>query len=67
MAFNVTEEQQQQYVADGGIKCPACESEDIVGDYILVEEGVATQEMSCNHCDMEWTDVYRLVSITARQ
>lgn len=67
MAFNVTEEQKQQYVADGGIKCPGCESEDIVGDDISVEEGVATQEMSCNTCNLEWTDVYRLVSITPRQ
>lgn len=66
--FNsVTTEQKQQYIANGGTRCPSCGSEDIVGEDISVEEGIATQEMSCNICDLEWSDVYHLTSITDRQ
>ena len=53
-----------KYLAHGGIHCPACLSEDIVGDSFNVEEGYCTQEMSCNACDATWTDEYELTGIT---
>lgn len=53
------------YVRVHGTKCPFCRSEDIVGDDINVDGGQATQEMSCNECDAEWEDVYRLIGYQA--
>lgn len=59
----LTEEQVKKYVEGGGVKCPSCENEDIVGDDVLLDEGGAYQEMSCNACDFEWTDLYNLIGI----
>jgi hypothetical protein len=44
-----------------------CKSEEIVGGDIDITEGTATQEMSYNGCDLEWTDEYTLTSISCQR
>lgn len=51
------------YLASCGTICPYCGNPDIEGVTIDIEDGVATQAMSCNVCYKRWTDVYRLVDV----
>lgn len=50
----------EQYVALGGIRCPFCGSQDIVGGPFEADAGGATQEVDCSRCDKSWLDVYTL-------
>ena len=61
---SLTTEQIKKYVEEGGVSCPGCGSEDIVGGDISVDTGIASQEMSCNECDLEWTDQYTLTGVS---
>lgn len=49
-----------EYVEIKGSRCPFCGSEDIEGAHMEVEEGGATQEVSCLKCHMAWLDCYAL-------
>lgn len=50
----------EEYVKAGGAKCPFCDSTDIQGHEVTIDEGKAYQPMGCNECDGEWTDTYKL-------
>jgi transposase-like protein len=60
---NFTKEQRDIYVESGGVKCPLCDSTDIEGFDIDINEGVAMQEMLCHSCDAAWVDIYHLHDI----
>ncbi len=51
------------YIKKGGNSCFKCESDDIEGGSFSTESGVATQSISCNNCDHEWTDIYTLTGV----
>jgi hypothetical protein len=59
----LTEQQKQTYLANGGNVCPYCESADICGGAIDISGREAWQEVSCNECHATWNDVYNLASI----
>lgn len=40
--------------------CPFCESQDIEGGRIEVDDGGAYQSITCNDCESEWDDAYEL-------
>jgi hypothetical protein len=61
----ITPEAVESYVSSPQ-HCPVCDGENIEGGDREVEDGRATQEMSCNHCDAEWVDVYKLEGITVK-
>ena len=48
-------------------RCPVCGSEDITGSFVEIDDDVATQEVSCNECDAEWTDLYKLFHYVIRK
>lgn len=50
----------EEYVAKKGLVCPHCQGEHIDGKQLSVEGGQAFQDVSCNDCDAEWTDIYDL-------
>lgn len=49
-----------EYVMRKGVCCPRCRSEDIQGNEVDIDEGTASQEMTCSNCGFEWLDVYTL-------
>lgn len=49
-----------RYVACKGDSCPFCGASGPIGQSWNTENGVASQEMSCNECDREWVDIYNL-------
>lgn len=49
-----------EYVMRNGTCCPICRSDDLTGNDVDINEGVATQDVYCNECDASWTDVYVL-------
>lgn len=53
----------KKYTYHHGLQCPApgCRSEDLEGNEISIDGGVATQEMTCLECGASWMDVYKLV------
>lgn len=57
------DEKEFEYVQSGGVACPYCGSEDIVGDSIQVEGGTAWQKITCNGCDEQWQDTYVLAGV----
>ena len=52
----------EEYAASGGVACPHCGHEGVTGPEVNIDEGVATQEVTCDSCDKSWTDVYQLVA-----
>lgn len=49
------------YAARGGLRCPVCEEEGITGHSIDITDGYASQNVGCDSCPAEWTDVYQLI------
>ncbi len=60
----ISPEAQTQYIADGGVLCPFCQSHDITGGVITIDNGIASQDASCSDCNEEWTDLYSLTGVT---
>lgn len=50
----------EEYLAQGGTKCPHCESTHLVGGSVDVDRGNAFQEVSCLDCGRSWIDEYIL-------
>lgn len=50
----------EEYVNEGGVRCPACQNHDIEGGSVEIEQGCAFQGCHCLTCGAEWTDVYEL-------
>ena len=59
----LTAEQKDQYLAKGGVECPACGSNDIEGHSVTINEARAFQTVHCHVCDAEWMDTYALTSV----
>lgn len=55
------------YVRLKGVCCPFCETGGVTGHSWNVEEGTATQEITCDECDQEWFDVYNLVGFQSNE
>ena len=60
MKDEISAEQANTYVQEGGMHCPACGSEGIEGDFVTTGGGEASQGMRCLKCDARWTDIYTL-------
>lgn len=45
---------------DNGQYCPRCKSDQIEGGNVETGDGKASQPMSCNACEFDWTDNYKL-------
>jgi len=50
-----------EYLADP-VHCPYCGHEDIEGGSPAVFDNVCVSKITCNNCESEWSDIYRLVS-----
>ena len=50
----------QQYIDNGGTKCPYCNSHDIEGREVNIDAGSAWQDVICHQCGQEWQDTYTL-------
>lgn len=50
----------QEYIDNGGTRCPHCNSYDIEGQEINIDAGSVWQDVICNHCGKEWQDTYTL-------
>lgn len=51
----------QEYVRSLGVVCPVCQSDNITGGDITVNEGFVLQDVYCSDCESEWTDRYKLI------
>ena len=49
-----------EYVAEGGTRCPYCGGIDIQGQEVNIDAGQAWQDVICNTCGHEWQDTYTL-------
>lgn len=59
----LTEEQRATYLATRGLLCPFCETDNIEGGSVEVNDGGAMQECNCADCGEEWTDIYKLINV----
>lgn len=50
------------YVNSDGTTCPVCREVNAMFDFdaLSVEDGVATQRVTCQRCDSQWDDHYQL-------
>jgi C4-type Zn-finger protein len=53
---------ERSYLKAHGGKCPWCDSLDIQGNNTDFEGGRVYQDVCCNDCGGEWTDMYALTS-----
>ena len=51
------------YIANDGQNCLFCGEANPEGSSFDVRDGAARQEMSCNYCEEEWVDSYRLSAV----
>lgn len=51
-----------EYLKNGGVKCPYCQSKNISSGNIDWDEPL-TIKVSCDNCEKTWRDVYRLVGM----
>lgn len=61
--MKLTQEQVDDYVSGGGIECPFCKSENIIGGDTDINDGITTQPLVCHNCDEMWTDIYKMTGI----
>ena len=59
----LTQKQANEYLRQGGIRCPYCESEDIQSTDRDMQSGVIFVSMTCDDCQHDWTEGYALVEI----
>ena len=52
---------ERNYLRAKGVKCPWCDSTDIQGDNVDFDEGRVYQDVCCNGCSGNWTDIYELI------
>jgi len=51
----------QEYINNGGNKCPCCGSKNIsTQDQIQVDSDNTWQEVYCNDCEAIWNDIWKL-------
>jgi len=56
--------EEKKYIREGGAKCLHCDSDNLEGGYVNIEDGgSAWATVACNDCLAEWTDIYKLVRI----
>jgi hypothetical protein len=58
-----TEEQEQEYIDNGGHYCPFCSSTNIEGGHPEQEGATSSCKITCYDCGAMWYDVYNLVGI----
>ena len=60
----LTKEQLEKYLKNSN-ECPVCDSGDIEGGRVEIDDSIAWQNMTCNDCGLQWTDLYTLKGIDA--
>jgi hypothetical protein len=50
----------EKYVANSGIICPVCHSDQVNGSSLEVDAGGSYQPCECESCGSTWTDTYEL-------
>ena len=58
------DEQQLCYLQSQGVRCPACNSDDIEGGPVDIVGSAALQSVHCLACGARWQDLYRLEGFT---
>ena len=64
MPNRITQDQERQYIAERGVCCPFCHSSSISGKAVDIDNGIASQEIDCDDCGENWTDLYTLTGTT---
>ena len=42
-------------------QCPACEGGCITGGPITIDDGFASQDVTCDDCGAKWCDIYKIL------
>ena len=60
----ITPEQSEAYIDEGGVFCPLCKSETVQTSDSAIEiaSSGAYQDCYCSHCKATWTDCYSLIA-----
>src|SRR5688572_8997575 len=60
-------ERKRDYLASGGVRCPGCRSDNLVGGDLTVTDGAVYQDVRCFGCNITFTDVYRLAGVETEE
>jgi transposase-like protein len=61
--MELTQEQIDKYVEQGGTSCPYCGSDQLQYGNEDLEAGAVYQRVSCLRCNRRWTDSYTLTNL----
>jgi transposase-like protein len=59
----MNKKQKEEYLSKGGVRCPYCNSDDLI---TMGTESYGTrmeERVECNNCKSFWTDVYILTDV----
>ena len=65
--MTLSETEIDTYVAEGGVKCPYCQSEDLEASNQEFTEAGIFFDCACIGCLHEWKEHYKLASITSKE
>jgi len=60
------EENYVQRCRDGAWRCPCCGSDELDWDSLDAQDSQVVQDVVCNKCGLEWTDVYSISGVNIK-
>ena len=58
----LTNKQKKAYLKHSH-RCPFCKSENIEGEAVEIDDGIAWQPIRCLDCNKNWSDLYKLIGV----
>lgn len=55
----------KQYVQEGGTRCINCGKSTLLAQPLEIDDSEAWRDVSCNSCNYEWIEVFRLANVEA--
>ena len=62
-AMDIPKMTSEEYIADGGNKCPHCRSTNISGERVETDDYSAWRVIECEDCDKSWTEIFKMTSM----
>lgn len=59
----LTKKEKAKYIKDKSNECPKCGCDCVEGGHVEIDAGGAWQPVSCNECEAEWVDIYKLTDV----
>jgi len=63
ISFSSIDSAETKYISQLGVRCPFCDTTDISAGEIETYDNYKYQNVKCDTCNKEWTDMYKLTKV----